>query len=68
MKISVKFTEDRICTCNSCFAQNYDSSSILNRRVDVLYDVQIGCMLNRLCVDCLEHLIEQASIAIEPEI
>lgn len=67
MKISVKRTEEKICSCNSCFAQNYDSTSIMNKKVDAIYDVQIGCMLNRLCEDCLESLIEAASTVIAQE-
>lgn len=60
MNISVKRTEERICSCNGCFAKNYDGD-ISDKKVDTLYDVRIGGMLNHLCADCLANLVEQAT-------
>ena len=67
MNISVKRTKEKIRSCNNCFAQNYDSKSILNKKVDTLYDVQIGSMLSCLCADCVNKLIESAKSAITYE-
>lgn len=45
------------CSCNCCFARNYDNSfSMLGERVDTLYEVQIGCMTSVLCNNCLKNL------------
>lgn len=67
MDITVKRTLDRIRSCNLCHAQNYDSHSILNKKVDTLYDVQIGSMLCCLCMECLEQLNETVSAFVEQE-
>ena len=49
--------DDRSCNC--CSARNYDNSfSMLGKRVDTLYEVQIGCMMSVLCKNCLKNLYE----------
>ena len=58
-KLSVKRSEDDICGCNACYAQNYDSKSSTNRKVDDIYEVRIGSMVNTLCKDCLQELRSQ---------
>ena len=45
------------CSCNCCYARNYDSSfSMFGERVDTIYEVQIGCMVSVLCKNCLKKL------------
>lgn len=47
------------CSCNCCYARNYDSSfSNFGERVDVIYEVQIGGMVPTLCKNCLTRLYE----------
>lgn len=54
-KLSVKRSKE-ICSCGSCFARNYDSDRAFGQRVDVIYEVKIGTMVNCLCKDCLKEL------------
>lgn len=45
------------CSCNNCGAKNYDGLIISDaKRVDIIYELQIGCMVNALCEDCLKKL------------
>lgn len=52
-----------IASCNNCNARNYDSHD-MNNKVDTIYEVRIGCMVNRLCPDCLAELIGKATVAL----
>lgn len=65
--LSIKKTEFyEYCSCNSCGAQNYDSTYTA-KSVDTLYEVRIGGMVNRLCPDCLAQLIGLATVALASE-
>ena len=47
------------CSCNCCYARNYDSSyANFGERVDMIYEVQIGGMVPMLCRRCLKKLYE----------
>lgn len=43
-------------SCNCCYASNFNVGIPDIKRVDVLYDVQIGTMVPALCRDCLTKL------------
>lgn len=58
-KLSVTKANEH-CSCNSCHAKNYISDERFDTKVDVIYEVRIGMMCNRLCPDCLETLIGDA--------
>lgn len=64
MNIEIKKSSETICTCNSCGARNYETKNdfvkITTRKVDTMYEVRIGCMVSRLCPDCLDVLIGKA--------
>lgn len=49
-------------TCNCCNAQNYESEypSPTYRRVDTIYEVVFGRMVNAVCPDCLRLLASDA--------
>lgn len=55
-------SEHRSCGC--CHAQNYESAgrSPVYRRVDTIYEVVVGNMVNALCPDCLRLLAQNAQI------
>lgn len=57
-KMSVRKTMDDFCSCNGCGATNY-ASFTSPRKADVIYDVRIGPMVNRLCLDCLDALAKE---------
>ena len=62
-KLSVaKATEH--CSCNSCHAKNYIDDERFDEKVVNIFDVRIGNFCNRLCMDCLEHLINIAKISL----
>lgn len=67
--MNIKIEKSReICSCNSCNARNYESRiQVYNdatKKVDTIYKVQIGCMVNTLCLDCLAALIGKATVAL----
>ena len=65
MKISITKGTETLCACNSCNAKNYESfCSDTPKEVDTLYEIRIGCMVNRLCSDCLAALIGKATAAL----
>ena len=47
------------CSCSSCFAQNYDSLHPIGERVDEIYEIKIGIVVNRVCKACLQELRNQ---------
>lgn len=58
--ISITVCTENIASCNSCSARNYVSS--VDKKpadVDVLYELRIGNMCNRLCRNCLEKIAEK---------
>lgn len=58
-KIKITQTQDH-ASCNVCFARNYDSSmpNVPGKRVDQLYELEIGRALITLCGECLSRLGE----------
>ena len=59
MKLFVKKTEDA-CSCSSCSAINF-GSSLPVKKVDVLFDVQVGNTRVTLCEECLTALVAQVA-------
>lgn len=50
-------------TCNECNRSNYESN-FTKKQVDTVFEVQLGCMVIRLCKDCLEQLVGAAVVAL----
>ena len=44
-------------SCSCCNTANYESD--LYKKVDTIYELKIGCMVNALCPDCLKALAKQ---------
>ena len=65
MKLFVTKTEDA-CGCGSCSAINFDSPLPV-KKVDVLFDVQVGNTRVTLCEECLKALVEQANSALSQQ-
>lgn len=50
-------------SCNCCCAQNYNSTgSPTFRKVDDIYEIVVGHMVNAVCPECLQALVEQTEI------
>lgn len=67
--LSIRPTHEKIASCNSCYAQTYDSKTGINigHRVERLWEVVIGSMVVTLCDDCLKDLAAQIK-SIEEEL
>ena len=63
-EMSVKRCREEVASCNSCLARNYTYKGDMDgMRTDaVLFEVRIGCMVNRLCESCLKELIGAAVV------
>lgn len=62
--IRLNVCQENIASCNSCGSRNYVSS--VDKRpadVDVLFELHIGNMCNRLCKDCLKKIEKEISEA-----
>ena len=62
--MSIRETRDDCCGCNACGAKNYDSKLALpgEKKVDVIYEVRIGVMVNFMCPDCLDALVKEIAV------
>ena len=63
-KIKITQAQDHT-SCNVCWARNYDSSMphVPGRRVDQLYELEIGRTMITLCEECLKRLGKTISAA-----
>lgn len=64
--ITIQKTTD-ICSCNGCGSRNYNSTlpnADHTRRVDTLYELQIGSQCVCLCTDCLDALTMQIAVVL----
>ena len=50
-------------SCANCNAAHYESNH--RKKVDTIYELKIGCMVNALCAECLLKLANQISEEIE---
>lgn len=68
--MSIRVTRDDCCSCNGCGIKNYDSkfSPPGEKKADVIYEVRIGSMVNRLCPDCLDGLARDIAIVRSKEV
>lgn len=46
-------------SCAMCNSTNYESQYSYLRKVDTIYEVKVGIMVNALCADCLLKLANQ---------
>ena len=56
--LSIRPTHEKIASCNSCYAQNYDSKTGINigRRVERLWELSVGNTVVTFCDECLADL------------
>ena len=47
-------------SCNCCGAPNYDATYTKAEKVDTLYELRIGIMVNRICRKCLRKIEQLA--------
>lgn len=57
---------NRNCSCIECNRANY-SSQFTNKKVEEIFDVTIGIMVNTVCKDCLYKLIGQSVATLNSE-
>ena len=58
-RIEISRTESDTCSCNVCFARNYepmDRRGIVGEYTPDIFDVRLGAMCVHLCRGCLETL------------
>ena len=58
-QIKVNLTDGEICSCNVCFARNYEPEtkySTLGKYTPEIFDVHLGEIAVHLCRGCLETL------------
>lgn len=62
--MSIRPTRDNCCGCNGCGAKNYESKFAFpdEKKVDVIYEVRVGSMVNFMCSDCLDALKNEIMI------
>lgn len=58
-RIEIIPTPWNIASCTSCFAHIHETRNPLGRKVDRLYEVQIGNMVVTLCDNCIDKLTEK---------
>ena len=65
-EISVAKNTESVRSCNGCRARNFDSSIRFDERkkVDRLWDLNIGSAVLTLCDDCLVKVIAECSTAL----
>ncbi len=51
--LTIRKTEEK-CSCNSCSSKNYNSE--FGKKVETIYELEIGSIVARLCPDCLSSL------------
>ena len=61
-EIIVSKNEERIRSCNGCYANNF-KESYASKKVDLLFDIKIGSQVSCLCRNCLNRLIGAAVTA-----
>ena len=62
--MSIRRTTDNCCSCNGCGARNYVSrfATPEEKTVDIIYEMRISMMVNRLCPDCLDALVKEIAV------
>ena len=58
-RIEISRVESDTCSCNVCFARNYEQKgrrSIVGEYTPDIFDVRLGAMYVHLCRGCLETL------------
>ena len=54
------------CACNACGKSNYDSP-LTEKQVDTIFRVEVGCLINYICEDCLAKLTVYAVAALNEQ-
>ena len=65
--LSVTLSTEKICSCYSCKKRNYGDQYMYDDNDLKLYDVRIGCLVGKLCEDCLRQLIGEAIVVLLSE-
>jgi hypothetical protein len=52
-------------SCSNCNNANYENKYAYFEKVDTIYEIKIGIMVNALCADCLRILVNQITEEIE---
>ena len=64
-EISVTENIESVRSCNGCGAANFDSTiGFKRKKVDRLWDLNIGSAVLALCDDCLVKIIAECSAAL----